>query len=449
MRTPRRHHCAWTWISVVALTFLFLPAPGFSQTQPQPAQAPAPATEKKQPFHRMLISVKNNYYPAPNHQNILPLQIRTFTSRYATPGSPVAWRLQMNSLHGGKQDETEVISLENGKMTIFVIPTRGMGLLSVVRDNVRVGWESPVKNIVNPRYINLNNRGGLGWLDGFTEMMCRCGIEWNGHPGTDRFTDANGAEATLDLTLHGKIANLPAQEVEFIALREPPYTLTIRSRVDETMFHGPKLELHTELSTEPGSNTFRIRDVVVNRGGQPQEFQMLYHSNFGPPILEEGAKFLAPIERITPFNDHAGLGLETFDTFDKPTPGFVEQVYCMKPKADANGRTLAVLRDKAGNRAVSIRYSTAELPFLTLWKNTEALEDGYVTGIEPGTNYPNNRRFEREHGRVPILKPGGSHVMALEYGIHFGAAEVKPVVEEVARIQGDAKPVVDPQPEKK
>ena len=176
---------------------------------------------------------------------------------------------------------------------------------------------------------------------------------------------------------------------------------------------------------------------------------MLYHSNFGPPILEEGAKFLAPLERITPFNDHAALGLETFDTFDKPTPGFVEQVYCMKPKADADGRTLALLRDKAGKRAVSIRYATAQLPYLTLWKNTEALEDGYVTGIEPGTNYPNNRRVEREKGRVPVLKPGANHTMALEYGIHFGDAEIKPVVDEIARIQGDTKPIIDPHPEKK
>lgn len=452
MRLFRNRRRARLWTSLGVLSCL--PAAIAAQAQtpaqtPTQTQAPAPEKEKKKPFHRMLISVQNNYYPSPNPKGyVSPLQ-RTFASRYATPESPVAWRLQMNSLHGGKQDETEVISLENGKITIFVVPTRGMGLLSVVRDGVRVGWDSPVKNIVNPRYINLESRGGLGWLDGFTEMMCRCGIEWNGHPGLDRFTDSTGAEATLNLTLHGRIANLPAQEVDFTALREPPYTLTIRGRVDEAMFHGPKLELYTELSTEPGSNTFRIRDVVVNKSGTPQEFQMLYHSNFGPPILEEGAKFLAPVERITPFNDHAALGLGAYNVFEKPTAGFVEQVYCLKPRAGADGRTLAVLRDRDANRAVSIRFATAELPYLTLWKNTEALEDGYVTGIEPGTNFPHNRRLERERGRVPILKPGGSYAMALEYGVHLGAAEVGPLVAEVARIQGDVQPVVDPQPEPK
>ncbi len=473
MRIPRPP-LRRTWRPALVLPLfaclLCLPAPAFAQqTQAQPAQPQVPVLppsndtaagtpvnpatggplDRKQPFHRMLISVKNNYYPPGNSMGITSQQLRTFTSRYTVPDCPTAWRVQMNTLQGGKQSGTDVIHVDNGKLAIFIIPTRGMGLLSVVRDNVRVGWDSPVKNIVNPIYMNLNNRGGLGWLDGFTEMMCRCGIEWNGHPGQDRFTDTTGAISTLDLTLHGRIANLPAQEVEFIALREPPYTLTIRGRVDEAMFHGPKLQLYSELSTEPGSNTFRIRDVIVNKAGQPQEFQMLYHSNFGPPILEEGAKFLAPVERITPFNDHAASGLDSYDTFEKPTPGYVEQVYCLKPKADANGRTLAVLRDKAGKRAVSIRYATAELPYLTLWKNTEALDDGYVTGLEPGTNFPNTRRVEREHNRVPILKPGGSYAMALEYGIHFGEAEVQPVVDEVARIQGDARPTIDQHPEKK
>ena len=452
MRTSRR---LWNLTPALATGLLaLLPGRAIAQGQPRPAQAAAPVTatapaEKKPPFHRFLISVKNNYFPAGNPQNIYPTQIRTFVSRYTVPECPIAWRVQMNTLHGGKQDDVEIVSIENGKMTIFLTPTRGMGLTAVVRDNVRIGWNSPIQEIVNPRYINLNNRGGLGWLDGFTEMMCRCGLEWNGHPGQDSFTGPNGAETKQDLTLHGRIANLPAQEVELIALREPPYTITIRARVDEKMFHGPKLELQTELSTEPGSNTFRIRDVVINRGSKSQEFQMLYHANFGPPILEEGAKLLTPIERITPFNDHAASGLDTFDTFAGPTAGFVEQVYCIRPKADVNGRTLAVLRDRAGGRAVSIRYATKELPFLTLWKNTESLEDGYVTGIEPGTNFPNNRLIERAHGRVPVLKPGEGYAMSLEFGVHFGESEIGPVVDEVARIQGDTRPVVDQQPEKK
>src|SRR2546425_6787171 len=94
----------------------------------------------------------------------------------------------------------------------------------------------------HPKLINLQARGGLGWLDGFNEWMCRCGLENNGHPGTDRFINNVGDEATMELTLHGKIANLPAQEVEVLVDREAPYRIRLRGRVDERMFYGPKLE---------------------------------------------------------------------------------------------------------------------------------------------------------------------------------------------------------------
>ena len=155
--------------------------------------------------------------------------------------------------------------MDNGKLRFTVCPTRGMGLLSAQVGDVRLGWDSPVKEIVNPRNINLSARGGLGWLDGFNEWVVRCGLESNGHPGTDKFIDTTGQEGTMELTLHGKIANIPASEVEVIVEQEAPYRIHIRGRVDERMFHGPKLELQTDISTEPGSTALRIADVVTNR----------------------------------------------------------------------------------------------------------------------------------------------------------------------------------------
>ena len=40
------------------------------------------------------------------------------------------------------------------------------------------------------------------------------------------------------------------------------------------------------------------------------------------------------------------------------------------------------------------------------WKHTAGLNEGYVTGLEPATNYPNPKRFERERGRVVTLQAG-------------------------------------------
>lgn len=67
----------------------------------------------------------------------------------------------------------------------------------------------------------------------------------------------------------------------------------------------------TELRYVPGSNSFSLHDVLTNHADYPHDYQIIYHSNFGTPILEEGARFLAPMSSISPFNDYAKAGLKT------------------------------------------------------------------------------------------------------------------------------------------
>jgi hypothetical protein len=277
--------------------------------------------------------------------------------------------------------------------------------------------------------------------------MCRCGLEWSGHPGTDKFVNNVGDEATMDLTLHGKIANTPASEVEVTVQQEPPYRITVRGRVDERAFYGPKLELWTELSTEPGSNTFRIADTLTNRGDDAQEFQVLYHANFGKPLLGAGATMVAAIERITPFNARAAEGIDTYDRYDGPKLGFIEQVYKIKPAADPAGRTMAMLKNAVGDRGVSLAFNVNELPYLTQWKNTNAEGEGYVTGIEPGTGFPHNRRIERAKGRVPKLAAGATRTFTIDMAILTTADQIKSAAEKIGAIQGSRKPHLDRTPE--
>ena len=390
------------------------------------------------PLRKTLTSVREN----------IRVDLWEISGRDITPGMP-AWSVRKFTLHGGRQEGVDVIVVDNGRLQFTVVPTRGMSVLSVSMGDVRLGWDSPVKEIVHPRHINLQSRGGLGWLEGFNEWLVRCGLESNGHPGPDKFINNAGDEATMELTLHGKIGNIPASEVEVVIDPQPPHRIRVRGRVDERMFYGPKLELQTEISTEPGSDTLRVSDTVTNHGGESQEFELLYHVNFGRPLLEEGATFLAAAERVIPFNDHAAKSIADYARYAGPTPGFVEQGYCLHPLADAAGRTVLALQNKARDRAVSMSYALRELPFVTLWKNTNSEAEGYVTGLEPATNFPNNRRVERRLGRVPKLAAGASHTATIDFGIHVGTDAVKAIAQRIEAIQGAKKPVLQDAPEKK
>jgi hypothetical protein len=360
----------------------------------------------------------------------------------------VPWSVRRLRLHGGKQDGVDLVAIDNGRMTITIVPTRGMGILRVVSGDMRLGWDSPVHEVVHPKYINLESRGGLGWLEGFNEWMARCGLEWAGHPGQDRFINNVGEQAEMNLTLHGKVANIPASEVEVIVEREPRPRIRVRGRVDERAFYGPKLELWTEIWTEPGSSTFRIEDALTNRGAFEQEFQVLYHVNYGPPLLGAGSRFSAAVQRVTPFNAHAAKDVATYTEYSGPMKGFIEQVYNLRPYADTDGRSLLMLRNAASDRAVSMGFAVAELPYVTLWKNLTAPEEGYVTGLEPGTGFPYTRRLERESGRVPKLQPGETRRFAIDIGLHTTAEAVRAVDDQIKRIQNGRPTQTDPAPER-
>lgn len=358
-----------------------------------------------------------------------------------TPGVKPAWKVEVVTLHGGRQEGTELIRVDNGAIQVTLIPTRGMGILDVRyrRDGkpTRIGWDSPVKDVVNPAFVNLTARGGTGWLEGFNEFVCRCGLENIGQPGRD-----SGGKAEADLTLHGRIANTPAGEVTLSVELKPPHRISIRATVREVAVFGPNLELQSEFSTEPGTMAFRIADKVVNRGGAEQEFQMLYHTNFGKPLLGEGARVVAPVGKVTPFDAGAAGEAKQFGSIAGPKAGYASRVYFLEPLVDKNDRTLALVHDSGQTQGVSMRWSVNELPCLTLWKNTGADEDGYVVGVEPGTSYPNARRVERDAKRVPTLKPKEARKMTLDFEIHTDEQGVKRVLKEIEALQRTKEPVI-------
>ncbi|UCF35819.1 MAG: aldose 1-epimerase family protein [Acidobacteriota bacterium] len=352
----------------------------------------------------------------------------------------------MERLKGGKQQGVDLITLNNGEIECRICPTRGMGLIDAWRGPVRLGWDSPVGEIVHPSFVNLESRGGLGWLEGFNEWVVRCGLESAGAPGRDRFITNQGDEAEMNLTLHGKIANIPASEVEILVQCAPPYRIRVIGRVFEWMLFGPKLELRTEVWTTPGSNILHLEDTVTNRGSHNQEFQLIYHCNHGTPLLEDGARFLAPVQRVFPINPHAARKVDRYDLFEAARTGFVEEVYCLEPIGDSEGKTTVMLRNHKGNRAAAMRYRVSELPCLTLWKNTAAEEDGYVAGLEPGTGFPYNRSIERRFGRVPILAGGESRSFRIDFLLLDSTSEVDETARLISAVQKGRKTQIDHSP---
>jgi hypothetical protein len=167
---------------------------------------------------------------------------------------------------------------------------------------------------------------------------------------------------------------------------------------------------------------------------------MLYHCNNGPPLLAEGSRVRLPVREVTPMTAWAAEGVGHWETLAKPVAGFAEQVYACVPAADAAGRTMALLHDPAGERGLALRWDVRQLPYFNLWKNTAAVEDGYVTGLEPATGYPNFKANERKAGRVITLPPGGRWEATWSVEVFDTAETVKAASAEVDAIQATVQP---------
>ncbi|MEL7500463.1 MAG: aldose 1-epimerase family protein [Planctomycetota bacterium] len=309
------------------------------------------------------------------------------------------WSITKKTLVGGVQTGVELLIVDNGLMQITIILTRGMSVLDIQWNDIRIGWDSPVKQVVHPNFVNLEDQGGLGWLSGFNELMVRCGVAFAGHPGDD-----NGEF----LTLHGRIGNLPASRVEVSFEEAPEPTIRVRGLVEEKRFKFGVFELWTELATVVGSDKITIHDRLTNPSEYSQEYQLIYHTNFGRPFLEQDAQFVAPVKTLAPLNEYAAEDLATFQRYLGPTSGYGEQVYCATMLADPQHWTTTMLHNADASLGVAVGYDVQTLPYFNLWKNTDTERDGFVTGLEPATGFPYNRSVERAGGRVNKIGAGQS-----------------------------------------
>jgi len=343
--------------------------------------------------------------------------------------TPHEWAIRKRTLRGGLRDGIDLVEIHNGAFAFSILPTRGMSLWRGNYHGLPLGWSAPLHGPVHPHNVNVTERGGLGWLHGFDEWLVRCGLSSNGPPGND---------AGTPLTLHGRIANLPAHLVEVRINLDPPHELSVTGQVDESCLFLSNLRLTTTYTTIPGSNRIVIHDVIENRATHPADMQLLYHCNFGPPFLEAGSRIVAPIKEMSPQTPRAAEGIATYETYAGPTPGFTEQVYLYELVPDHHGRTLALLATRSGERGVCVRFDLTSLPCFTVWRNSLPSEEGYVTGLEPATNFPNFKSFEREKGRVKVLPAGGRWETNWSIEVLDTTDGVGGVLREIATLQSHA-----------
>lgn len=251
-----------------------------------------------------------------------------------------------------------------------------------------------------------DKKPGLEWLyTFFGGLVTTCGLSHIGAPNNE-----NG--------IHGRISNIPA---ELISVIQPDIAaglldMSITAIMKETKVFGTSLELKRTISSTLGKSTIKIHDVVTNRANTPSPLKLLYHCNFGWPLVDEGADIIYNGKCTSFGRDCDNKIFNSKHNYKKiPAPlethrGTGEACGLIDIKPDKNGVcTTGIVNSKIG-LSVMMKFKKKQLPYLTNWQHFGPGE--YVTGLEPGTNLP----FSMGEKNI-FLKPGQSKTFELEFEI--------------------------------
>jgi hypothetical protein len=338
-----------------------------------------------------------------------------------------AFTLHWERLQGGKQDGVDVLWIDNGSLKVALLPTRGMGIWRCWLGDLEIGWQSPTMGPVHPSLVPVYDPSGIGWLEGFDELFVRCGLQSNGAPEMDE-------RGQVRYPLHGRIANIPAHSLS-VEIDPLAGTLDVIGTVDEARFliYGLRLQVHMQFRI--GAPTITITDKVTNLFSRPTTMQLLYHINVGQPILEAGSRVVVASKRVAPRDATAAANYANWDRCEAPADGFAEQVYFVEPYADEQGWGTALLHDNPLQNGLAVRFDTRTLPYLTLWKNTMSVDEGYVLGIEPATGFPTRRSFEESKGRLITLAGGQSKTFRTQLEPISSSYRLNEVIEGIRSLQ--------------
>jgi Domain of unknown function (DUF4432) len=319
--------------------------------------------------------------------------------------------------------ETSVIDNGNGRgiriawvntgtgLRYKVVLDRAMDIADAFYNHHSLTWLSCL-GITKPEPFS---DSGLDWLRTFGGgLMVTCGLTHVGGPERDEYGERG---------LHGLISNIPA-EIESIIQPDPvagKMEMSITGIIKQTQIFGPSLQLRRTISGTIGQASICIHDEVTNRGNVEVPHMILYHCNFGWPLIDEGTDILCKGEWQSPGGRMNNKTSSEGNNFRKCPPpldehgGSGEAVAYIDVMPGSSGHCTCGLYNSRIDLALALRFDKKQLPWLTNWQHWAKNE--YVTGLEPGTNPPIGQAKARQDQQLIFLQPGEMRAYDLEFEV--------------------------------
>jgi hypothetical protein len=317
--------------------------------------------------------------------------------------------IETSILDNGPGKAVRVAWVNTGSGLRFkVVLDRSMDIAEAFYNQHSLAWLSHV-GITGPN-PSVNNAGN--WLDSFGGgLLTTCGLTHIGGEGQD----IHGRYG-----LHDRISHIPATVESIIQpdLHNGNLRMSITGSMIQSTALGYHLKLKRTIAAMLGTSKISIYDEVTNIGNEATPHMLLYHFNFGWPLIDQGTTICWEGQWISRGNDADNLIFNDHHDFKTIPEPYKEH--------DGNGEASAFIDVRQNDLGfcdcavvnkkiplkVKLTFRKDQLPWLTNWQHWGKNE--YVMGLEPGTNPPIGQSAARKQHTLCFLQPGETRSYEIE-----------------------------------
>lgn len=252
-----------------------------------------------------------------------------------------------------------------GGLEVDIHPDRALDIGQVTVDGIPVAWIE-TGGMRGPALIGPHGDAWLRtWGGG---MLTTCGLDAYGSPSTD---------AGQDFGQHGRISGTPSTVTTSSA---EGGSIVVEGVVRQSVVGGESLTMRRRIESEVGSASLTISDVVTNEGARDAVHMILYHANFGWPLVEEGTLLTLPSAAVEARGDPDSVErAASWADIEPPSVDNPPQVFLHDFAGDT--QVTVRLENPRIGLAMRLEFDRRQLPWLCEWKLLA--ERTYVLGLEP------------------------------------------------------------------
>jgi len=239
----------------------------------------------------------------------------------------------------GRAKGLDALQFYNGVLDFTVLKNRCMDISDMRYKGMNMTFLAK-SGLMAPQAFDLD--GGLdaqsGLMGGF---LFTCGLSNAG---------IRCEENDIKYPFHGQIRSAPAEGCIFGVDDEDGIRLFAQGKMREAVLQGIHLSLKRRIETEYMKPGFMITDVIVNESYRDEPLLLIYHINYGWPLLDEDTRVIIPSNEKR--REKMGAPIDNCDELVLPHDVI----------ADENGMVVCRVENEKLGIGASLTYSKNELP---------------------------------------------------------------------------------------